>query len=280
MASAIIVHVIREDPFNRDLLFAGTSISAYASLDRGRSWSRFAGNLPSVPVYDLKIHPRDRELIAATHGRGFWIANIAPLEQMTPKVVASEPYLFEPRTAYQWGEGPGVLASANGNAQAFFASPSPTYGAEISYRLPHGADTTPVRIQVWGASGDTLATLPGSGGAGIHSVFWNFQARPAPGPAAALTPSERRDSILKAVRGPLVLDSLKKAGYDTVALARARAAAQSADRWRTRWTWRRRRWWSRCAARQLRTTADAMGAVLRPARRRHRGRCPRRRCRR
>lgn len=217
------VHVIREDPFNRDLLFAGTSISAYASLDRGRNWSRFAGNLPSVPVYDLKIHPRDRELIAATHGRGFWIANIAPLEQMTPKVVASEPYLFEPRTAYQWGEGPGVLGSANGNAQAFFTSPSPTYGAEISYLLPPGADTTSVRIHVWGASGDTLATLPGSGGAGIHSVFWNFLARPAPGPAAALTPSERRDSILKAVRGPLVLDSLKRAGYDTVALARARA---------------------------------------------------------
>ena len=171
-------------------------------------------------MYDLKIHPRDRELIAATHGRGFWIANIAPLEQLTPGLAATEPYLFEPKTAYQWGEPPNVLASANGNAQAFFATASPPYGAEISYRLPAGSDSTPVRIQIWSASGDTLATIAGPGRAGIHSVVWNFQGRAAPAPA--LTPSERRDSILKAVRAPRVLDSLRAAGYDSVALARVR----------------------------------------------------------
>jgi photosystem II stability/assembly factor-like uncharacterized protein len=217
------VHVIREDPYNRDLLFVGTSLSAYASLDRGKTWSKFAANLPSVPVFDLKIHPRDRELIAATHGRGFWIANIAPLEQMTSTLVATDAQLFEPRTAYQWGEGPGLMASGNGNAQAFFATPSPTYGAEISYRLPAGTDASPVHIHVWNASGDTLATLTGTGGPGLHSVVWNFQGRAPASPASPPSPSERRDSILRTVRGPMVIDSLRKAGYDTTALARVRA---------------------------------------------------------
>ena len=93
------VHVIREDPHNRDLLFVGTSISAYVSIDRGRSWVKFASNLPSVPVFDLKIHPRDHDLIAATHGRAFWIVNIAALEGLTPKVMAADAALLPPATA-------------------------------------------------------------------------------------------------------------------------------------------------------------------------------------
>ena len=104
------VHVIREDPNNRDVLFVGTSISVYASIDRGKTWNKFAANFPSVPVYDLQIHPRDRELIAATHGRGIWIADIAPLSQMNTQVVAKAIHLFEPKPAFQWGEGPTLGA--------------------------------------------------------------------------------------------------------------------------------------------------------------------------
>ena len=57
-------------------------------VDRGQSWQRFMSGLPTVPVHDLKIHPRDHELIAATHGRGIWIADVLPLEQMTDSVFA------------------------------------------------------------------------------------------------------------------------------------------------------------------------------------------------
>ena len=76
------VHVIREDPYNRNLLFVGTDVGAYVSTDRGGSWQKFMTGLPTVPVHDLKIHPRDHELIAGTHGRSIWIVDIAPLEQM------------------------------------------------------------------------------------------------------------------------------------------------------------------------------------------------------
>jgi photosystem II stability/assembly factor-like uncharacterized protein len=214
------VHVIREDPTNRDLLFVGTSIAVYASIDRGQNWTKFMTSMPSVPVFDLKIHPRDRELIAATHGRGFWIVDIAPLEQLTPKVLAANAFLFAPKTAFQWGEGPTLYASGNGNAQGFFQVPSPPYGAEISYRLTQFSPAGPVRIVVSSVNGDTLATLTGAGGAGVHSATWNFQGRRPV--AAELSPSDRRDSILRVVRGPTVLDSLSKAGYDSVAMARVR----------------------------------------------------------
>lgn len=75
------VHVIRADPRNRDLLFVGTEFGLFMSQDAGGSWHRFGKGLPTVAVHDLAIHPRDRELVIATHGRGIYIVDIAPLEQ-------------------------------------------------------------------------------------------------------------------------------------------------------------------------------------------------------
>ena len=215
------LHVIREDPVNRDLLFVGSSLSVYASMDRGQTWSKFAANFPSVPVYDLQIHPRDHELIAATHGRGLWIVDINPLEQMTSTVAAKPVHLFEPKPAFQWGEGPTLGASGNGNAQAFFATPNPPYGASLTYRVT-GAGSGTARISVVDALGDTLQTLTGPGTPGTHTVTWGYAITPKPQPRAPLSPSEKRDSILRAVRGPVVLDSLAKAKYDSAALAQAR----------------------------------------------------------
>ncbi len=141
--SADQVHVIREDPVNRDLLYVGTSLGAYVSLDRGASWQRFMAGLPTVPVFDLKVHPRDRELIAATHGRGLWIVDVTPLQQMAGSrmatVAAAPTYLFEPKTGYEYGQGPATGESSNGSGQKVFAAPSPGYGAEIVYRVAGAA---------------------------------------------------------------------------------------------------------------------------------------------
>jgi hypothetical protein len=215
------LHVVREDPHNRDLLFVGSSLGVYASVDRGATWTRFNTGLPSVPVHDLKIHPRDHELIAATHGRSFWIVDIAPLEQMTPKVMAADVHLFEPRTGFQWGEAPLLGASGNGNAQAFFATPNPTYGASISYRVGAGK-TGRANIYIVDAIGDTVQRLTGSTTPGVHTVTWNYGLTRRAEAAAELSPSARRDSILRAVRGPKVLDSLAAAKYDSASLATAR----------------------------------------------------------
>jgi photosystem II stability/assembly factor-like uncharacterized protein len=214
------LHVVREDPHNRNLLFVGTSIGVYASVDRGKSWSKFMTGMPSVPVYDLQIHPRDHELIAATHGRGFWIVDIAPLKQFSPAVATANVHLFQPRTAYQWGEAPTLAASGNGNGQNFFATQNPPYGAIIQYRITNGSNS-PARISIVDASGDTVQTLQGPGGPGMHSVMWNYQMT-TPQVPQGLSPSQRRDSILRVVRAPFVLDSLTKAKFDSTAIAQAR----------------------------------------------------------
>ena len=99
------IHVVREDPYNRDLLFVGTDVAAYVSTNRGSTWQRFMTGLPTVPVHDLRIHPRDREIIAGTHGRSIWIADIAPLEQLADSITRQPAYFFEPVTAYQYATG-------------------------------------------------------------------------------------------------------------------------------------------------------------------------------
>lgn len=202
------VHVIREDPVNRDLLYLGTDVGAYVSLDRGRSWQRFMSGLPTVPVHDLKIHPRDRELIAGTHGRAIWIVDVAPLQQMTSAVAAAKAHLFQPKVAYQYGNPPALGESPG---HKVFEATSPAYGAEIVYRLAAGAQGQ-ARIIITDAAGDTVRSLSGPARAGINRVTWDFRRRPAPRPA--LTPSGIRDSITTTRHMDAVIDSLVGTGMN------------------------------------------------------------------
>lgn len=231
--------VLREDPHNRDLLFVGTSRAVYTSLDRGQAWTRFMSGMPNAPVYDLQIHPRDRELIAATHGRGFWIVDINPLEQMAgtagARVAAAAAYLFAPRVAYDYGEGPNMGESFYGIGHKTFQSPSPPHGAEISYRV--GAVSAPpaagegsggapggggsqgggrqggagAQILIADVLGDTVAVLNSPGTRGLHKVTWNFRGRAVP-VRVALGPAQLRDSTNLARRITAVFDSVGRAG--------------------------------------------------------------------
>lgn len=201
------VHVIREDTKNQNLLFVGTDVGLYASIDRGQSWQKFMAGLPSTPVHDLLIHPRDGELIAGTHGRSIWIADITPLQQLTPQVMTAAANLFTPRTAFQWSE-----STINGGnpGQGVFQAPSPAYGASLWYRLGASAGGQ-TRIIVQNALGDTVRTLTGPGQAGLHNVVWDFRGAGAPAARIALSPAQLRDSIRTAQRITRALDSLEKA---------------------------------------------------------------------
>ncbi|MCL4866097.1 MAG: hypothetical protein KJZ47_09410, partial [Gemmatimonadales bacterium] len=171
------VHVIREDPTNPNLLFVGTDVGVYASVNRGGSWQRFMSDLPTTPVHDLKIHPRDHELIAATHGRSFWIVDILPLQQMNEVIAAKPVHLFDPKLAYQYvslpDDSPG---SGDNRGHQMFRSITPQYGAEIVYRIAPGPRPGPVRITISDAEGE-LSTLTGPSTPGINKVVWNYGGR-------------------------------------------------------------------------------------------------------
>src|SRR5258706_8951703 len=94
------INALREDYDNPNLLFAGTEFGLFVTVDGGKEWKKFMTGLPSVRVDDILIHPRDRDLIVATHGRSIWIADdISPLEQMNKAAANTDLTLFDPRPA-------------------------------------------------------------------------------------------------------------------------------------------------------------------------------------
>ncbi len=99
------VRVVREDPARRGLLFAGTEFGVYMSLDDGAAWQPLQLNLPVVPIHDLTL--KDHDLVAATHGRAFWILDdLTPLEQLTDDIARGGNHLFTPRDAVRF-QAPG-----------------------------------------------------------------------------------------------------------------------------------------------------------------------------
>jgi len=216
------VHVIREDPVNKNLLFLGTDVGAYVSMNMGQSWQRFMTGLPTVPVHDLRVHPRDHELIAATHGRGIWIADIDALQQINDKVLAEDVHLFAPPTAYQYGDPP-VEGQSQGHQ--VFAAPSPPYGAVLTYRLT--TRQPQVRIAILDAAGDTMQVLNGPGAPGINRIAWPFAGKPAPRPPLGAV--QKRDSALQMNRITFVLDSLDKAGMNPMMTGMMRQLVRTGD---------------------------------------------------
>ncbi len=88
---------IREDPVRRGMLYVGTETSAYVSFDDGAAWHSLRGNLPVAPVYDLAI--KDDDLVAATHGRSFWILDgLSQLRQVSGEFADDDIYLVKPAT--------------------------------------------------------------------------------------------------------------------------------------------------------------------------------------
>ncbi len=167
------VYVVREDPVNASLLYAGTELGVYASLDKGATWFMLDNNLPTVPVYDLQVHPRDRELIAGTHGRGVQILDVSALQQFTTAALSAPAVLFKPTVALQYGERP---VGSEPRAQRMWRGDRVPAGAAITYRLAAPVTGGAPRITVLNAAGDTIARLLGTNTAGLNTVTWNLQA--------------------------------------------------------------------------------------------------------
>jgi len=163
------VNVIRESSKNKDLLFVGTDEGLYVSLDAGAEWYRYRG-LPTVPVHDLLIHPRDRDLIIGTHGRSIYVMDVAPLEELTDAVRKSSAHIFavKPATLFEYRKSETPAPAGQ------YRAPNPPFGAAVSYYL-RSAPPNPVTLTVQDSSGKVVATLPGAREAGYHRAVWNLR---------------------------------------------------------------------------------------------------------
>jgi photosystem II stability/assembly factor-like uncharacterized protein len=164
------VHVVRESSRNPALLFAGLEHGLYASFDGGRAWHRFANGLPkAVAVQDLVIHPRDRDLVLGTHGRGIYVVTVGPLEELTEQA-AGGPYLFAVKPA-----AASTPKQAGKQSPTEFRAANPPSGATLSCLLPADAEG-PVTLAIIDGSGSQVRTWDLTGKVGFHQVNWDLRA--------------------------------------------------------------------------------------------------------
>jgi hypothetical protein len=182
------VYVVREDLKNPNLLFVGTEFAVFYSVDGGKQWSRLNNNMPTVAIHDLLIHPRENDLIAATHGRGFWIMDdITPLQQLTDKVRATEAHLFENRTTTQWLR---IQPHGTGGSLSFQGE-NPVRGAVVNYYLGSSV-TGDIKFEIADVTGMEKATITVPARTGVNRFAWNMNFDPSPEMAAAMNQAQGR----------------------------------------------------------------------------------------
>jgi len=165
------VKVVREDPKNPNLLFAGTEFGLFVSFNRGGHWVKFAG-LPTVAVDDILVHPRERDLVLATHGRSLYIVDdIRALEEMTADVEAKEAYLFPPRAGF----GRHLLPSfVDWGGKAVFAGENPPEGTLLTFYVKE-LNGEPARVKITNGEGQTVVKMKLTPVPGLNRFSWDLR---------------------------------------------------------------------------------------------------------
>lgn len=176
-------HTIKEDTVKKDLLFLGTEFGLWISIDGGKHWAPFKGHdFPSVAVREVQVHPRDGDLVIATHGRGIWIIDdLAPLRAITDKAL-------QEMTAFLPGRPVQERMPASGgwvDGDAVFVGDNPPGGAVISYYLRTRHIYGPIKLEVLDPKGQLVDTITPSKHEGINRVVWNMRVKPPRVPRAA-----------------------------------------------------------------------------------------------
>jgi photosystem II stability/assembly factor-like uncharacterized protein len=172
------VRVVRADPVTSGVLYAGTEFGPYVSFDDGATWQSLRLNLPVVPIHDLTV--KDGDLIAATHGRSFWILDdVGPLRQMSAQVAQSDRWLFPPNDAWR-RPGGGFTPT-----RFIPVGKNPSAGAHIDFYLRALPDSsTPITLEIRDSRDSVVrrySTHPAPEGdslkvsAGLNRFVWDLR---------------------------------------------------------------------------------------------------------
>jgi photosystem II stability/assembly factor-like uncharacterized protein len=181
LPAGVYVHVVKEDPARKGLLFAGTERGVFLSLDDGDHWQPLQCNLPVTSMRDLQVYGND--LLVATHGRGFWVIDdISPLRQLDDTVTSADAYLFKPADAVLVDQG-------DDNGTPFQKdepqAENPADGAYLYYYLKTDA-AGPVTLEILDAKETSLHTFsseapparPARPGIPNTTALWRPESRP------------------------------------------------------------------------------------------------------
>jgi hypothetical protein len=189
-------HVIKEDTVAPNLLFLGTEFGLWISLDGGTQWAQYKGHdFPNVAVRDLVVHPRESDLVIATHGRGIWIVDdITPLRKLTPESLDQDAVLLPGQPAQQRLSAGGGWSEGN----ATFVGQNPPDAAVITYYQKKRHIFGKMTLQIFDDQGKLVDTLTPNSRRGLSRVEWPMRLRAPRVPPAATVAGE-------ATVGPRVL---------------------------------------------------------------------------
>jgi photosystem II stability/assembly factor-like uncharacterized protein len=185
-----VARTMAEDRKNPDLLYLGTETGLWVSWNRGGQWTRLKANLPTIPVYEIKTHPRDNDMILATHARGVWILDdLGIIQQWAKSEAAAAAYAFEPDPVMAFNPANDQMKGFEGDRLFLGMNPAP--GATLAYRLK--ADAKDVTWTIRDGGGAVVREIAGEAmrgrnTAGLHIVKWDLRVeplKPLPPPPAA-----------------------------------------------------------------------------------------------
>ncbi len=164
------VRVVREDPRNPNVLYLGTELGLFWSWNRGRNWVELRGGLPTVAANDLVVHPRDNDLVVATHGRGIFILDqINALQEMTPAVAGSAAHLFTVERAEQVRYRGEKAHTGN----MIFEGENPPAGAVFDFWSRSAGGSA--ELTVIGPDGAPVAEMAATAERGVNRVVWDLR---------------------------------------------------------------------------------------------------------
>ena len=207
LPSNAYVHVLREDPKNPNVLYAGTESGVFVSMAGGGEWFQLRmKNLPAaLAVHDIIVHPEENDLILGTHGRSIWVLDdVGFLQQMTPEVLESDVHLFETRKAWRYSFWTGDTGGTVWGGDKSFWGPNPDYGALITYSLKEESEEeADVEIEILDDAGEVIRKVEGTKEKGLNRVAWDLRYE---GPEQRKAESEEdRQESRRRTRGPQVV---------------------------------------------------------------------------
>ena len=165
-----VARTLREDPKNPNVLYLGTELGLFVSINGGRNWVELKNNMPTLPFNDLVVHPRDNDLVLGTHGRGVWILDNLNAIQELSGVINQQAALFSVPDAEIINYNVGGAHTGD----MYYRGENPRRGAMIDYYLKDTVAKKDIKLSIHDLEGNLVNTVNTSRNPGIQRVYWNF----------------------------------------------------------------------------------------------------------
>jgi photosystem II stability/assembly factor-like uncharacterized protein len=162
---------LQEDLKNPNLLYLGTELGLYITLDGGANWYKFTNGVPATAVHYIEMHPKTNDLILGTHGRGIIIIDdVSPLRELNAEVLNKSLHFFTPTTVYM--DETSSFGGASGETQ--FVGSNPSTSAKIIYYMSKRHTFGKMTLDIYNDKGERVSAIAPGKQKGINVVEWNY----------------------------------------------------------------------------------------------------------